>query len=87
LSVYSSSKSAISSLSESLAEEYKDTSMRFNTLALGAVDTEMLKESLPGYMAKVSAKQIAAYIGHFAIQGYSLVNGKVIPLAGINPSI
>jgi hypothetical protein len=53
---------------------------------LGAVDTEMLKESLPGYAAKVSAKQIAAYIGHFAIQGYSLVNGKVIPLAGINPS-
>jgi NAD(P)-dependent dehydrogenase (short-subunit alcohol dehydrogenase family) len=86
LSVYSSNKSAISSLSESLAEEYKDTSMRFNTLALGAVDTEMLKESLPGYTAKVSAKQIAAYIGHFAIRGYSLVNGKVIPLAGINPS-
>ena len=86
LSVYSSNKSALSSLSESLAEEYKDTSMRFNTLALGAVDTEMLKESLPGYTAKVSAKQIAAYIGHFAIQGYSLVNGKVIPLAGINPS-
>jgi NAD(P)-dependent dehydrogenase (short-subunit alcohol dehydrogenase family) len=86
LSVYSSNKSALSSLSESLAEEYKDTSMRFNTLALGAVDTEMLKESLPEYMAKVSAKQIAAYIGHFAIQGYSLVNGKVIPLAGINPS-
>lgn len=86
LSVYSSNKSAISSLSESLAVEYKDTSMRFNTLALGAVDTEMLKESLPGYTAKVSAKQIAAYIGHFAIQGYSLVNGKVIPLAGINPS-
>jgi NAD(P)-dependent dehydrogenase (short-subunit alcohol dehydrogenase family) len=86
LSVYSSNKSALSSLSESLAEEYKDTSMRFNTLALGAVDTEMLKESLPGYTAKVSAKQIASYIGHFAIQGYSLVNGKVIPLAGINPS-
>jgi len=86
LTVYSSNKSALSSLSESLAEEYKDTSVRFNTLALGAVDTEMLKESLPGYTAKVSAKQIAAYIGHFAIQGYSLVNGKVIPLAGINPS-
>jgi short-subunit dehydrogenase len=86
LSVYSSNKSAISSLSESLAEEYKNTTMRFNTLALGAVDTEMLKESLPRYKANVSAKQIAAYIGHFAVQGYSLVNGKVIPLAGINPS-
>lgn len=86
LSVYSSNKSALSSLSESLAEEYKSTSMRFNTLALGAVDTEMLRESLPGYTAKVSAKQIAAYMGHFAIHGYALVNGKVIPLAGINPA-
>ena len=45
-----------------------------------------VKEPLPEYTTKVSAKQIAAYIGHFAIQGYSLVNGKVIPLAGINPS-
>ena len=37
LSVYSSSKGAISIFTECLAEEFKESSLRFNALALGAV--------------------------------------------------
>ena len=85
LSIYSSGKSAIGSLAECLAEEYRDSSMRFNALALGAVDTEMLQISLPGNRTGVAVTQVAAYIGRFAVEAYPLINGKVIPVAGHNP--
>jgi len=87
LSVYSSTKSAVASLSESLAEEFKDTKMRFNTLALGAVDTEMLHVSMPNYGSEVGPAQMAKWIYTFSIQAYGLMNGKVIPVAGLDPEI
>jgi len=87
LAVYSSGKSALASLAESLAYEYHATNMRFNALALGAVDTQMLQESLPGFVTNTTPEQIADYIGTFAIQAYPLINGKVIPVAGMNPEI
>lgn len=87
LAVYSSVKSALASLAESLAYEYQATNMRFNALALGAVDTQMLHESIPGYRTNTSPEQMADYIGTFAIQAYPLINGKAIPVAGMNPEI
>ncbi|KAA3637947.1 MAG: SDR family NAD(P)-dependent oxidoreductase, partial [Bacteroidetes bacterium] len=51
LSAYSSSKAAISNLTECLAEEFKDLGIAVNCLALGAVQTEMLGEAFPGYEA------------------------------------
>ena len=47
LAAYSSSKGAVITLTELLAEEYKETGPQFNVLALGAVQTEMLKEAFP----------------------------------------
>ena len=47
LSAYSSSKGAVITLTELLAEEYKETGPSFNVLALGAVQTEMLKKLFP----------------------------------------
>jgi short-subunit dehydrogenase len=87
LSVYSSTKSALGSLSESLAEEYRHTKMHFNTLALGAVDTEMLKKSMPNYAAQVKVEQMCEWIYEFSYRSYGLINGKVIPVAGSNPEI
>ena len=55
LSAYSSSKAAVITLTELLAEEYKETGPSFNVLALGAVQTEMLEEAFPGYKAPLSA--------------------------------
>ena len=51
LSAYSSSKAAITGLTECLAEEFKEKNISVNCLALGAVQTEMLEEAFPGYQA------------------------------------
>ena len=67
LSAYSSSKAALVALTECLAEEYKETDLAFNCLALGAVQTEMLEEAFPGYQAPTSANDIATYIFDFSI--------------------
>src|SRR5690606_9628591 len=67
LAAYSSSKGAVITLSELLAEEYKEQGIAFNVLALGAVNTEMLQEAFPGYVAPVSPKEMADYIFNFAL--------------------
>jgi 3-oxoacyl-[acyl-carrier protein] reductase len=85
LSVYSATKSALASLSESLAEEFKYTNISFNTLALGAVDTKMLQIAFPEYKAKTSPESIASFIGSFALTQSVHFNGKVIPVAQNNP--
>ena len=85
LSAYSSSKGAMSILTECLAEEYKESNIQFNCLALGAVQTEMLNEAFPGYEAPVSAKEMAQYIYGFALNGGHFINGKVISVSNSTP--
>jgi 3-oxoacyl-[acyl-carrier protein] reductase len=85
LSIYSAAKAALSCLTECLAEEYKDTSIRFNCLALGASQTEMLAEAFPGYMAPVTASEMAGFIMNFSLTAREFINGKVIPVALSNP--
>lgn len=85
LSAYSSSKGAVITLSELLAEEYKEKGISFNVLALGAVQTEMLQEAFPGYEAPVTAKEMAAYIADFAINGNKYYNGKVLQVSSTTP--
>ena len=80
LSVYSSSKAALSCLTECLAAEYASTGVRFNALALGAVQTEMLSEAFPGYRAPVDATEMAAAIKAFAESMGKVINGRVVPL-------
>ena len=85
LSTYSSSKGAVNILTECLAEEFRDSSLRFNALALGAVQTEMLKEAFPGYKANTSAAEMANYIHRFATQDGKLYNGKILTVSSSNP--
>lgn len=85
LSAYSSSKGAVITLSELLAEEYKDQGVAFNVLALGAVNTEMLQEAFPGYEAPLSAKEMASYIFDFALTGNKYYNGKVLQVSATTP--
>ena len=85
LSAYSSSKGAVITLSELLAEEYKDSGIAFNVLALGAVNTEMLHEAFPGYEAPISANEMAEYIFNFALNGNKYHNGKVIQVSATTP--
>jgi 3-oxoacyl-[acyl-carrier protein] reductase len=85
LAAYSSSKGAVSILTELLAEEYKETGPAFNALALGAVQTEMLAQAFPGFQAPVTAGEMAAYILKFALEGQQFFNGKVLPVSATTP--
>ena len=85
LSAYSSSKGAVITLSELLAEEYKEQGIAFNVLALGAVNTEMLQEAFPGYEAPISATEMADYIFNFALTGNKYHNGKIIQVSSSTP--
>lgn len=85
LAAYSSSKGAVITLSELLAEEYQTRGIAFNTLALGAVQTEMLSEAFPDYKANITPKQMANYIADFALNANQWFNGKVIQVSNSTP--
>lgn len=85
LAAYSSSKGAIITLTEILAEEYKETGPSFNVLALGAVQTEMLEEAFPGYEAPISAEEMAQYIMDFSLTGNKYYNGKIMEVSSSTP--
>lgn len=85
LAAYSSSKGAVITLTELLAEEYKETGPSFNVLALGAVQTEMLEEAFPGYIAPTTAKEMAEYIAEFSLNGQKYYNGKLLQVSNSTP--
>ncbi|MDO3694507.1 SDR family oxidoreductase [Wenyingzhuangia sp. chi5] len=85
LAAYSSSKGAVITLSELLAEEYKEQKIAFNVLALGAVQTEMLQEAFPGYQAPITPNEMANYIYDFATTGHKFYNGKVLEVSSTTP--
>lgn len=85
LAAYSSSKAAVITLTELLAEEYKATGPSFNVLALGAVQTEMLEEAFPGYVAPTTALEMANYIFNFALTGHAFYNGKMLQVSNSTP--
>ena len=81
LSAYSSSKAAISVLSECLAEELSDLDIHVNCLALGGAQTKMFEKAFPGSRASHSPQQMATFVADFAINGHKYFNGKVIPVS------
>lgn len=85
LSAYSSSKGALITLMELLAEEYKEKGIAFNSLALGAVQTEMLAQAFPDFKAPVTAAEMANYIGHFSLTGNKFYNGKILQVSNSTP--
>ena len=85
LSAYSSSKAALATLSECLAEEFKDRNISVNCLMLGAVQTEMFEEAFPGERTEMTPLLMAAYIRDFALTGANFFNGKIIPVSKSTP--
>ncbi|MGC6284102.1 MAG: SDR family NAD(P)-dependent oxidoreductase [Polaribacter sp.] len=85
LAAYSSAKGAVITLSELLAEEYKEQGIAFNVLAIGAVQTEMLEEAFLGYQAPLQPNEMAAYILNFALTGNKFYNGKVLQVSSTTP--
>lgn len=85
LVAYSSSKGALTIMTECLAEELKEMKIRCNAVALGAVQTQMLEEAFPGYIAPNTPEEIATFIADFIVNRSKLFNGKVIPLSSTTP--
>lgn len=85
LSAYSSSKAAISCITECLAAEFANEAIRFNCLALGAVQTEMLNNAFPDYKAPLNPLEMAKFIAEFALNSWRYINGKTIPVATTSP--
>ena len=85
LAAYSSSKGAVITWNELLAEEYKESGIAFNVLALGAVQTERLEEAFPGYEAPLSAVQMAGYLYDFSRKGNAFYNGKTLQVSASTP--
>ena len=85
LTAYSSSKMGMQGVVEVLAEEYKETGWRFNGLALGAVQTEMLREAFPDFQAPISPEQMADFIFDFTTKSGLFFNGKILPVASTTP--
>lgn len=85
LSIYSSSKGAVITLTELWAEEFKSRGPKFNCLALGAVQTQMLAEAFPGFKAPIDAANFANYLLEFALNGHHYYNGKVLSVSSSTP--
>lgn len=85
LSAYSSSKGALSVLTECLAEEFREDEVSVNALALGAVQTEMLSKAFPDYKAPLEPEQMADYIMDFALKANIYLNGQILPVTSGNP--
>lgn len=85
LSAYSSSKGALATLTECLAEEFKQQGIKVNCLALGSSQTEMFEEAFPGMEAGTLAFEMGRYIAEFAQNGHQYYNGKVLPVANTTP--
>ncbi|MBL0049081.1 MAG: SDR family oxidoreductase [Bacteroidetes bacterium] len=85
LSAYSSSKGALSILAECLAEELKKDKIRVNCLALGSVNTNMLKKAFPEYVAPHEPAEMADFITEFALKSSHFFNGKTIPVSSATP--
>lgn len=85
LSCYSASKAALACLTECLANEFSESGISVNCLALGSVATEMAEEAFPGYKAPLSSKEMGEFIAYFAVNGNKYFNGKILPVALSTP--
>ena len=85
LSGYSSSKGAVTILTECLAEEMREMGFKVNGLAFGAVQTEMLSKAFPGYVAPITDVEISTFLMDFSMKGHQFFNGKVLPVSSTNP--
>lgn len=85
LSAYTSSKGALITLTECLAEEFKGKGISFNCIAFGSVQTEMLEEAFPGFKAPLTAKEAAGFVAQFATTGQKYFNGKILQMALSTP--
>ena len=75
----------MSILSECLAKDFQEDNIAVNCLALGAVNTDMLKKAFPDYEAQTSPIKMAEYISNFALNSHRVINGVTQVVSVSNP--
>lgn len=85
LAAYAASKAALAAITEALHAEYGAFGLSFNYLALGAVNTEMLKEAFPGYISQVDPENMAEFIADFARTSGQIMSGRILQVAKSDP--
>jgi len=85
LAAYTSSKMALVGLTECLQAEWGARGWTFNALCLGAVQTEMLAEAFPGYVAPTTPKTMGSCLASFVVLGHQTHAGCVLPVTKSNP--
>ncbi len=82
LSAYCAAKHGVVGLTRSLAEEFRADGISINAICPGSVDTEMLKQGMPGGTAKMSADEVARVALFLAALAPSALTGACIDVFG-----
>jgi NAD(P)-dependent dehydrogenase (short-subunit alcohol dehydrogenase family) len=78
---YSVSKYGVTGLTEALSAEAREKGLRINGIAPGAVNTDMLRASLPHIKTSAEPKDVAEIILSLCDDKMSLLNGAMIPVS------
>ncbi len=85
MTLYSASKGALGAFTEALSAELLPQKIKVNCLAIGAVETEMMRRAFPEAEAPLKPHEMAEYIVDFALNAGRFYNGKVLPVAISTP--
>ena len=84
MTMYGASKSALHNIMQTLAAEYQNKNIVFNTIAFGAIKTQMLEKAFGKINEAVLPSQAAKFILNFATHGKKVVNGKKLKCENIS---
>ena len=81
---YSTSKAAVASITQCLAEEVRDDSILVNAIVPSIMDTAANRKAMPGadFDKWPKVEQVAQTIGFLVSPQNSLTNGGLIPVYG-----
>jgi len=82
LSAYCASKHGVVGLTRSLAEEFRADGISINAICPGSVDTDMLKQGMPGGTPKMTADEVARVALFLAADAPSALTGACIDVFG-----
>lgn len=82
---YGLSKAAQHAVTEYMSADLIKEGIAVNTIAPGAVKTDMLRKAFPDSDTGASPEDMASFILHFATSGNKVLTGRIIPVAITNP--
>jgi len=84
MSAYGAAKSAVATLTESIADEVKDYNINVNAIIPGTIDTEQNRKDMPDkdFSKLVNPQDIANVIVYLCSEESNIIRGAVIPALG-----